>query len=78
MKQMVVQKTSVFPAGRDFVFLKLQQLETLQMIAKPYAGFEPIGETISTWEVGSTSAYRFRLFNVIPFGTHTLLSHEIF
>ena len=31
---MVVQKTSVFPAGRDFVFQKLQQLETLQLIEK--------------------------------------------
>jgi hypothetical protein len=44
MNQMVVQKTSVFPAGKDFVFQKLQQLETLQIIAKPYAAFEPIGE----------------------------------
>ena len=69
---MVVQKTSVFPAGRDFVFQKLQQLETLQIIAKPYAAFEPIGDTVSTWAVGGTSAYRFRLFGVIPFGTHTI------
>ena len=69
---MVVQKTSVFPAGRDFVFQTLQQLKTLQYITWPYATFEPIGETVSTWEVGSTSAYRFRLFGVIPFGTHTI------
>ena len=69
---MVVQKTSVFPAGRDFVFQKLQQLKTLQYITWPFATFEPIGETVSTWEVGSTSAYRFRLFCVIPFGTHTI------
>ena len=62
---MVVQKTSVFPAGRDFVFQKLQQLETLQIIAKPYAAFEPIGDTVSTWAVGGTSAYRFRLFDVM-------------
>ena len=72
MKQMVVQKTSVFPAGRDFVFQKLQQLEPLQMIAKPYAAFAPIGETVSPREVGGTSAYRFRLFGVILFGTHTI------
>jgi len=69
---MVVQKISVFPAGRDFVFQKLQQLETLQIIAKPYAAFEPIGDTVSTWAVGDTSAYRFRLFGVIPFGTHSI------
>lgn len=69
---MIVQKTSVFPAGKDAVFQKLQQLKTLQTIAKPYASFEPIGEAVSTWAVGSTSAYRFRLFGIIPFGTHTI------
>ena len=69
---MIVQKTSVFPASKETVFCKLQQLETLQMIAKPYASFEPIGETASTWVAGSTSAFRFRLFGMIPFGTHTI------
>ncbi len=69
---MIVQKTSVFPAAKETVFRKLQQLETLQYIAKPYAVFEPIGEAISTWAVGSTSAYRFRIFGVIPYGTHTI------
>ena len=69
---MIVQKTSVFPAAKETVFRKLQQLETLQYIAKPYATFEPIGEAVSTWVVGSTSAYRFRLFGVIPYGTHTI------
>lgn len=69
---MVVQKTALLPASKETVFCKLQQLKTLQYIAWPYAAFEPIGETVSTWEVGSTSAYRFRLFGVIPFGTHTI------
>ena len=69
---MIVQKSALFPASKDTVFRKLQQLETLQRIAKPYASFEPIGEVVSTWAVGSTSAYRFRLFGVIPFGTHTI------
>ena len=45
---MIVQKKSVFPAGIDAVFQKLQQLETLQYIAWPYANFEPIGEAVST------------------------------
>ena len=69
---MIVQKTSLFPASKETVFRKLQQLETLQTIAKPYATFEPIGETLTTWAVGSTSAYRFWLFGVIPYGTHTI------
>ena len=69
---MIVQRTSVFPAGRDAVFQKLKQLGTLQTIAAPYASFEPVGDGVCTWEVGSTSAYRFRLFASIPFGTHTI------
>ena len=69
---MIVRKSSVFPASRETVFEKLQQLETLRYIAKPYATFEPIGEAVSTWTVGSTSAYRFRLFGVIPYGTHKI------
>ncbi len=69
---MIVRKTSIFPASRDVVFKKLQKLETLQYIAKPYATFEPVGVTEALWTVGSTSAYRFRLFGMIPFGTHKI------
>ncbi len=69
---MIVKKSSVFPASRDVVFEKLQRLDTLQTIARPYAAFEPVGTVEPVWTVGSTSAYRFRLFGVIPFGTHTI------
>ena len=69
---MIVQKASIFPASREAVFKKLQRLETLQFIAKPYASFEPIGKTQSVWSVGSMSSYRFKLFCLIPFGTHTI------
>ena len=69
---MIVQRTSVFPAGRDAVFQKLRQLYTLRTIAAPYATFEPVEGAASAWAVGGTSAYRFRLFGLIPFGTHTI------
>ena len=69
---MIVQKTSVFPASRDVVFQKLQRLETLQTIAKPYATFEPLDNTATAWIVGSKSSYRFMLFGLIPFGTHAI------
>ena len=69
---MIVRKSSGFPASRGVIFEKLQKLETLQYIAKPYASFEPVGVTESLWTVGSTSAHRFRLFGLIPFGTHTI------
>ena len=69
---MIVQKSSVFPASREEVFQKLQRLETLQYIAKPYAAFEPVGTDTAVWTVGSTSSYRFHLFGTIPYGTHTI------
>lgn len=69
---MRVQRTSVFPAPREAVLRKLQQLETLQYIASPYATFEPIGNSAHVWSVGCISSYRFRLFGFIPYGTHTI------
>lgn len=69
---MIVLKTAVFPADRDTVFRKLQQLETLRYIAKPYATFQPVGDAPETWEAGCTSSYRLRLLGLIPFGTHTI------
>ena len=69
---MIVQKTSVFPAPRETVFQKLQQPETLQFIAWPYASFAPAGEPLRTWSPGSSSSFRLRLFGIIPFGTHTI------
>ena len=70
---MIVRRTSVFPAKREVVFEKLQRLETLQYIASPYASFVPVDENAEmVWQIGSTSSYRFKLFGVIPFGTHTI------
>ena len=68
-----VRKTSIFPVPRDVVIKKLQQLETLQYIASPYASFVPLDNRESfIWTVGSTSSYRLKLFGVIPFGIHTI------
>ena len=70
---MTVRKTSTFPAKRDVIFGKLQELSTLQYIAAPYATFTPLNpEPDMTWAVGISSSYRFRLFGFIPFGTHTI------
>ena len=70
---MIVRKTSLFPACREVVFEKLQRLDTLQYVAAPYASFVPVNErTDMVWQVGSISSFRFKLFGVIPFGTHTI------
>ncbi len=69
---MIVRRTSAFPASKDVVFEKLKQLSTLQYIAAHYASFEPVDQRVSSWAVGSTSSYRFRLFGIIPLGIHTI------
>ena len=69
---MIIQKTSIVPSPKEKIFQKLQQLDTLQYIAKPYASFEPIGQVQPIWTAGSTSSYRFRLGGLIPFGIHTI------
>lgn len=68
-----MRKTSVFPAKREEVFSRLQRLDTLQTIAAPYATFTPVsGSGNFIWQVGSASSYQFKLFGLIPFGTHTI------
>lgn len=69
---MIVKRTTVLPVSRAVVFQKLQQPETLQYIARPFVTFEPVDEPVQEWTAGSTSVYRFRLFGVIPFCTHTI------
>lgn len=73
MPTRTVLRTSVFPAARREVFERLQRLETLQQIAWPFATFTPVdGGGSPRWTAGQTSAYRLRLFGMIPFGTHRI------
>ena len=68
-----VRKTSVFPAPREKVYEKLQQLQTLQYIASPYATFTPVNpDDPMVWQVGASSSYRFKMWGIIPFGIHTI------
>ncbi len=68
-----VKRTSIFPAGKEQVFQRLQKLETLQYVAYPYATFSPAdGKADMKWEAGNTFSFHFRLFGLIPFGKHTI------
>ncbi len=69
---MLVRKTSVFPASRGTVFAKLQELNTLQYVAGPYAAFEPVKPVPAVWKTGNESCFRLRLWGIIPFGIHTI------
>lgn len=73
MKTRIVERTSVFPAGRQEVFTRLQKFETLQKVAWPYATFTPVSEEAAgQWQEGETVSFRFRLFGLIPYGVHTI------
>lgn len=70
---MKVRKTSVFPAAKEEIFVRLQEFETLQYIAYPYATFMPIdGSKELIWRRGMTASFQFKLFRCIPFGIHTI------
>lgn len=68
-----VKKSSVFPAGRHDVFLRLKELATLREISWPYATFTSIERCEDmSWNPGETTSFRLHLFGIIPFGTHTI------
>ncbi len=69
---MTVIKSSFFPASREEVYKRLQQLETLEKIARPFASFEPAGPVSGAWKEGDTYGFRLKLFGVIPMGIHRI------
>lgn len=64
--------SSVFQADADEIWDKLQQLSTLQYIAAPFATFAPLEESKLVWREGQTSSFKFKLFGLVSFGTHTI------
>ncbi len=72
MKAKTVIVTSKFPASLEIIWEKLQKLETLQQIAKPYATFNPICSTDLIWQEGNISQLKLKLFGFIPMGIHTI------
>jgi len=67
-----VRVTSVFPAGADAVWERLQRLDTLRYIARPYATFDPLKNTSLVWRQGETSRFALRLFGIFYIGVHTI------
>ncbi len=72
-KNKIISKTSVFPANKKEIFMRLQKLETLQYVATPYASFIPVDEKQPIeWKEGSSFSFHFYLFGIFPFGIHTI------
>lgn len=69
----IVLKTSTFPASREIIWKKLQQLSTLQHIVQPFASFTSLDSTNTVvWCEGETFKFHFKLFCLLPFGIHTI------
>lgn len=63
----------MFHANKEEVFHRLQKLETLQHIAKPFARFIPLGDNQHfKWKEGAVLSFRLHIFGIIPFGTHRI------
>ena len=69
----VIVKSSLFPAGVELVWEKLQNLSSLQYVAAPFAAFEPAdGRNDLIWSCGEIFRFRLRLFGLLSFGIHTI------
>jgi hypothetical protein len=67
---MILCVTSIFPADRETVFQKLQEIETLRYICSPLATFTPLDDSLK-WQAGTV--FRFDLTACgINFGIHTI------
>lgn len=73
MRTKTVYRKCTFPADIDTIFQFLTDLKTLQYVASPYAEFVPIdAEQDLKWKEGQTFSFRFKIFFLIPYGTHTI------
>jgi hypothetical protein len=67
---MIIRVTSIFPADRETVFEKLQEIETLRYICSPLATFTPLDKSLK-WQAGAV--FRFKLTACgLSFGVHTI------
>jgi hypothetical protein len=67
---MIIRVTSIFPASRENIFEKLQEIETLRYICSPLTLFTPLDESLK-WQAGAV--FRFDLTACgLKFGIHTI------
>ncbi len=62
--------SSVFPAGRETIFAKLQEIATLRYICAPIAKFTPLDER-HIWAAGARFTFNLHVMG-IGFGVHTI------
>lgn len=73
MKNRTLTKTSIFHANEGTVFAMLRDIKTLQTVAYPLATFSALDKNKAlVWNEGSVFQFKFKLFDTIPFGIHTI------
>jgi len=63
--------SSELPASTDEIWERLQKLETLQYIAKPYVDFKLLSDPEAFGKEGCTSTFKLKVFGFLPMGIHT-------
>ena len=72
-KYRTLVQSTLFNASIDKIWERLQELQTLQYIASPYATFKVINNSTELiWKAGQTFYFKFKLFGFISLGTHTI------
>ena len=65
--------SSRFPASAERIWAKLQEIRTLQYIAKPYATFKSINKNqVFTWCENAAFEFHLKVFGFIPMGVHII------
>jgi hypothetical protein len=67
---MNIRVTSIFPADREIVFEKLQEISTLQYICSPIAKFTPLNKC-HIWIAEACFTFNLRVMG-LNFGVHTI------
>ncbi|OWY23593.1 hypothetical protein C7N43_03605 [Sphingobacteriales bacterium UPWRP_1] len=76
---LLVKVQSVFNAGSQTVWQKLQQPATLQFIASPLLQFTPQNHAAlpANWQEGTFVKLRLHAFGVLPLGKHCITVNHI-
>ena len=69
--QKSITLTSIFPDSADEIIKRLQSVDTLQYIARPYAIFIPLDREVM-WKEGGKFRFRLFIFGFIPIGVHVI------
>ena len=69
--------TTCLPGGMECVWHRIQDVETLREVARPFVRFMPEGDEPAIWQENRVFRFRLFLFGFIPLGVHTICVRKI-